>query len=355
MMLVISLVLACGMILALLKGNREYRRLPQLPISTEGDLRDLTVIIPARNEAKTIAQAVKSFAPRVPVIVVDDDSSDKTGEVARAAGAEVIPAPPLRKRIAGKANACAAGAKASDSTWILFVDADTRYRQEFLPSLMAEARKNSLDMASVFLKQEFASLWEATVLPYAMALSFTGVNAARVNAKKSFDALASGSCMLFRRDVYDFMGGHMSVATSFIEDEMLAYTAKRHRMNQKVMRAEDLGIIRRADGLRGVWRWLERSSFRFMLVSRGCAWKVLASAVVMTFYVPVIVALVWIDKIALACAVALIPIVLLARWYGGLHRSLLAPYAIYAFDFIGVLALLGSAFGRGIAWKGRRV
>src|SRR5690349_10030195 len=144
MMLVISLVLACGMILALLKGNREYRRLPQLPISTEGDLRDLTVIIPARNEAKTIAQAVKSFAPRVPVIVVDDDSSDKTGEVARAAGAEVIPAPPLRKRIAGKANACAAGAKASDSTWILFVDADTRYRQEFLPSLMAEARKNSL-------------------------------------------------------------------------------------------------------------------------------------------------------------------------------------------------------------------
>lgn len=351
----ISLVLSCGMIVALLKATREYTKLPELAINTEGDVRDLTVIIPARNEAKTIAHAVKSFAPRVPVIVVDDESSDKTAEIAKAAGAEVIPAPPLKKRIAGKANACAAGAKASSSTWLLFVDADTRFRPEFLPSLMAEVRRNSLDMASVFLKQECASLWEATVLPYAIALSFTGVNATRVNAKKSFDALANGSCMLFRRDVYDFIGGHKAVATSFIEDAMLAYTAKRHRVNQKVMRAERLGIVRRADGLRGVWRWLERSSFRFMLVSRGCGWKVLASALVMTSYVPVVALLVWTGNLVIACAVALIPIVLLARWYGGVHRSLLAPYAIYAFDIIGVFALLGTALGRGVEWKGRRV
>lgn len=354
MTLVLSLVLACGMIAVLWKANREYARLPELPRNTAADLRDLTVIIPARNEAKTIGAAVKSFAPRVRVIVVDDDSTDRTAEAALAAGAEVIPAP-LKKRIAGKANACAAGAKAANSTWLLFVDADTRYRQEFLPSLMSEVRKNSLDMVSVFLKQECASMWEAAVLPYAIGLSFTGINANRVNAKKSFDALASGSCMLFRREVYDFMGGHTAVATSIIEDAMLAYTAKRHRINQKVMRAEHLGIIRRADGFRGVWRWLERSSFRFMLVSRWCAWKVLGSAVLMTCYAPVIAVLVWTDNIALACVVALIPIVFLARWYGGVHRSILSPYAIYAFDIIGLLALIGTALGQGIKWKGRRV
>jgi glycosyltransferase involved in cell wall biosynthesis len=355
MKLIISLLLACGIVVVLFTAKREYLRLPQLRSEPGGDTRDVTVIIPARNEAKTIAAAVKSFASRVPVIVVDDGSGDKTGEIAKGAGAEVIAAPPLRKGVAGKANACAAGAKAAATTWLLFVDADTRFADAFLPSLMAEVRKNSLDMVSVYLKEECASVWEAIVLPYAIALSFTGVNARAVNAKKTYDALASGTCMLFRREVYDFMGGHGAVQTSFIEDAMLAYIAKRHRINQRVFRAEHLGTVRRADGLKGVWRWLQRSSFRFMLVSRWCGLRVLLSAIVMTSYVPVVAVLVWMNYHPLAGVVALVPPVLLARWYGGLHRSILSPYAIYAFDIIGVLALIGTALGRGTRWKGRRV
>ena len=355
MTLTISLVVIAGILIVLVKAQREYLRLPELPVTPKADTADVTVIIPARNEEKTIHAAVASFAGQAPVIVVDDASSDKTPEVARSAGATVIDAPRLKKGMAGKANACSAGARAAGTNWLLFVDADTRFREEFLPSLMGEARKASLDMASVFLKQEYQSIWESVVLPYAVALSFVGVNTRKVNAKKSFDALASGQCMLFRREVYDFMGGHTAVSTSIIEDAMLAYGAKRHRINQKVMRAERLGTGTRADGFRGVWRWLQRSTFRFTLVSRWCGLQVLIAAIIMSCYAPVIAVLVYQQYIVLACICALIPPVLLARWYGGLHRSLLAPYAIYAFDVIQVLALVGTAFGRGTKWKGRRV
>ena len=251
------------------------------------------------------------------MIVVDDASSDKTAEVARSAGATVIDAPRLKKGVAGKANACAAVARAADTNWLLFVDADTLFREEFLPSLIAEARKDSLDMASVFLKQEYRSIWESIVLPYAVALSFVGVNTRKVNAKKSFDALASGQCMLFRREVYDFMGGHTAVSTSIIEDAMLAYGAKRHRINQKVLRSEGLGTGSHADGFRGVWRFLQRSSFRFTLVSRWCGLQVLIAAIIMGAAMHPSSPFLYISSTLCSRAFAPGSPILLARWYGG--------------------------------------
>ena len=85
---------SAGIFFFLLKSRRNYEALPELPASAGPMPQDLTVIIPARNEEKNIERAVKSFAG-VPVIVVDDDSSDRTAEFARAAGARVIKAPPL--------------------------------------------------------------------------------------------------------------------------------------------------------------------------------------------------------------------------------------------------------------------
>ena len=117
MTLTISLVVIAGILIVLVKAQREYLRLPELPVTPKADTADVTVIIPARNEEKTIHAAVASFAGQAPVIVVDDASSDKTPEVARSAGATVIDAPRIKKGMAGKANACSAGARAAGTNW----------------------------------------------------------------------------------------------------------------------------------------------------------------------------------------------------------------------------------------------
>ena len=134
---------------------------------------------------------VSSFG-QAPVVVVDDASQDRTAEIARAAGAVVIPAPPLAAKLMGKPNACLAGALASDSRWILFVDADTSYRPSFLNSLANYARAEKLHAASVFLKQERITWAERIVLPYAFALYFCGVNSRNVNNPNAIPATGRG-------------------------------------------------------------------------------------------------------------------------------------------------------------------
>ena len=175
-------------IVFLLKSRDNYLELPELPLEPGAETGDVAVVIPARNEAANIARVVESLRG-VPIVVVDDDSSDGTADLARQAGATVISAPKLQRGALGKPNACQAGAKASHSDWILFVDADTCYKPEFLPSIMHYARSEKLDVVTVFLRQERRTLAEKLLLPYASALYFAGVNEEKVNSGKSKDAL----------------------------------------------------------------------------------------------------------------------------------------------------------------------
>lgn len=350
----VVLIVSFGIFFFLVKSRRNYIALPELPCSPGPMPTDVTVIIPARNEEKNIERVVKSF-PGVPVVVVDDDSTDRTAELARAAGATVIPAPPLKKGAAGKPNACMAGARATESEFLLFVDADTYFKPEFLPSLMAYTKAESLDMVTAFLKQDCLTWSERLVLPYAFALYFCGVNAANVNSKNSFDALANGQCLLFRRTIYTFIGGHGAVSSSIIEDVMLAFIAKRHRIRLRVMRAEKLGSVRMYEGLGAIWRGFEKNSFRFLLINKWCGVQVICSSILLTSYAPVMGWLIWNERWWLAALFGLIPPVFLWRWYGNFFAALFSPIAIYLFQCIALTAMFTTLHGRGVLWKGRRV
>lgn len=91
---------------------------------------DLSVVIPALNEARMLPETlrrVRLVLPQASVIVVDAGSTDDTASHARQIGARVVSAP------RGRGPQCRAGAQQSASTWLLFLHADTLLPLEAAP------------------------------------------------------------------------------------------------------------------------------------------------------------------------------------------------------------------------------
>ncbi len=353
MELVLAAALALGIVFFLAKARLNYLRLPELPAGS-GRLRpDVTVIIPARNEERNIQRAVRSFAG-CRVVVVDDDSEDRTAELASAAGAEVMRAPPLQPGTLGKPNACAAGARRAGSEWLLFVDADTWFAPGFPASVVEYARAEAVDVLTCFLASVRVSWAERLLLPYAFALYFAGVSAARVNSKDSPEALANGQCILFRRMAYEALGGHAAVRSSVIEDVALASLAKQHRLRVRVVRAERLGCVRMYHDLASIWRGFGKNSFRFLKQNPWTGVQVIAASVLLTSYLPMIVWLLARGNWPGAVVFAFVPSLSLWPWFAGTSAAA-APVAIYLFQLIALDGMFRTVFGRIALWKGRRV
>jgi cellulose synthase/poly-beta-1,6-N-acetylglucosamine synthase-like glycosyltransferase len=345
--------LAAAILLMLFKSRLNYILLPTLPIAAESQPPDLTIIIPARNKAHRIARAVASFS-NLPVIVVDDASSDDTAVIARQAGALVVSAPALPNGQKGKPNAYGEGARHASTKWILFVDADTWFDPPFARSLVVYAESAHLPFVTVFLQQVCETLAEKVLLPYAFALCFTGVNTRAVNNPKSREALANGQCMLFERAVYESIGGHSAVAESVIEDVALARHAKRKGIPMRVIRAETLGHVRMYDSFAAIWRGFQKNSFRFLVINPWCGLQVILASILLTSWLPVLL-FGLADYPSFSAAVLLTPtpvtilflapLLSLLPWYRS-RNVFLVPFAIYVFSLIALNGILATLSGR---------
>lgn len=346
-----------GMLIFMLKSRLNYLALPEVRRIKTGRVHtptDVTVVIPARNEAGNIGDVVRCFAG-TRVVVVDDDSSDGTFQEAQAAGAEVLEAGPLPEGWLGKPHACWTGALQVSTEWILFADADTRYSSDFLASAIEYARRERLDLLTVFLHQERRTLFERILLPYAFALYFCGVSARAVNSRHSREALANGQCLLIRRLAYDALGEHRAVASSVTEDVALARLAKQRGLALRVGRAETLGSVRMYDSLAAIWRGFQKNSFRFLLLNPKSGAEVIAASIALASYLPALAWLLWNGFWILSILLALLPSALLTPWYGGFRSALAAPAAIYLFQVIALDGMFSTMFGRKSRWKDREV
>jgi glycosyltransferase involved in cell wall biosynthesis len=277
--------------------------------------------------------------------VVDDGSGDATAERARKAGAGVLPAPELRGQAVGKSNACAAGAAVLQSRWILFADADTYYDEGFLDAAVACAEASGLSFLSIYLKPGFHSFAEQALVPCAVALYFCGANPAA-----NPGAFFNGQCILARREAYEFIGGHKTIATSVVEDVKLAALAARHRMKYAIARTT-MGHIRfHSDGL---WRGFQRSAYRFVMVSPWFGLTILAATALLASWLPVLVWLLLDKQWAPALVFGITPLALLGVWYQNPLRAFLLPIGIYTMSFVILNGLLSAVTGRHIEWKGR--
>jgi chlorobactene glucosyltransferase len=212
---------------------RHSRSLDDVSADAADDAPFVSIIVPARNERRNIERCARSILssqyPHFEVIVVDDHSTDGTGEIARAIAGQdprlrVVDAAPLPPGWFGKQWACTNGARAARGEILLFTDADTWHAGDLLPRAMNLLLERNADLLTLGGHQEMHSFWERVIQPQMfglLALRYGGTEEVS-NARKPEAAIANGQFILVRRETYDAMGGHEHVRDRVAEDLSMA-------------------------------------------------------------------------------------------------------------------------------------
>jgi len=241
-----SLALAIWIYLLAFRGGfwlareREDRDRPAMPIG--GDWPSVVTVIPARNEALALPRTLSSLSAqdypgRFSVVVVDDDSSDGTGAIARQLAATldrevtVLQGVPLPPGWTGKVWAMQQGIGHAETMehvpdYLLLTDADIAYPPDAVARLVARAKASRTVLTSLMVRLNCASLAERALIPafvyfFQMLYPFAWVN--RSGAKA---AAAAGGCMLVDRRALARAGGIAKIRSALIDDCALARLLK---------------------------------------------------------------------------------------------------------------------------------
>jgi chlorobactene glucosyltransferase len=237
-------LLASPWILALLVILYRYAtRRPNLrdyPPAPSGPL--VSVIIPARNEARNIERCVRSILaatyPTIEVIVVDDRSTDGTGDLVErlgegGGGLRLVRGAELPPGWFGKQWALVQGYRVARGELLLFADADTTHEPELIARAVAARAAERADLFSVIPRQEVVTFWERLIQPHVfLALQARVGDLRRVNRTRiDWNAIANGQFILVTRGSYEAVGTHEAVKNSVIDDVMIAQDYVRHGLD----------------------------------------------------------------------------------------------------------------------------
>ncbi len=177
----------------------------------------VAVIIPARNEAKNLTTVLTALQQNTQFIdellVVDDNSTDQTNEIATKLGVKVLKLNTLSAGWTGKSNALQQGVLNTKSEIILFLDADTNPTPDLIGKLIACLEKNG-GLISVQPFHQMEKLYER----FAAIFNLIGAIGARLGER---NGLAFGPAMMMYRTDLEKVGGLEKVSNQLLEDRAL--------------------------------------------------------------------------------------------------------------------------------------
>lgn len=185
--------------------------------------RRVSVIVPARNEERTLPRLLASIAAQDPppfeVIVVDDASEDRTAAVAADGGARVLDPGAKPDDWLGKSWACWQGARAATGDLLVFLDADTTLDAGALAALAA-AQAADGGLVGVQPFHAIRRPYEALAAVFNIVV-LAGPNAFTMLGRRVAPAGTFGPCIACDRTAYFAAGGHAAVRHAIVEDMAL--------------------------------------------------------------------------------------------------------------------------------------
>lgn len=247
----------------------------------------ISVLIPARNEAESIRDAVETVLANVgvnlEVIVLDDHSSDATAAIVaeiahRDSRVRVAPAPPLPEGWCGKQHACNVLAGLASNDLLVWMDADVRMARDALARMATEMGcRPTIGLLSGFPREETGTWLERLLIPliHFILLGFLPIGVMR---RLNRPALAAGCGQLFmaRRSAYEEAGGHSAIRSSLHDGISLPRAFRKAGRRTDLFDATDLARCRMYRNAGEVWRGLLKNAGEGMATPGGIIpWTIL--------------------------------------------------------------------------------
>lgn len=349
-------------------------RLP--PQGDPGRWPDVCVVVPARDEAAVLPLSLPSllaqdYPGRAEVFLVDDGSTDGTGELARDlaarhGGLPLTVASPGEPPAGwtGKLWAVRHGialARARDPEYLLLTDADIAHEPDSLRLLVAAARTGGFDLVSQMARLRVESLWERLVVPAFVYFFAQLYPFRRIGRKGSRTAAAAGGCVLLRADAAQRARVPDAIRHAVIDDVALARAVKGSGGHIWLGLADRVDSVRPYPRLHDLWRMVSRSAYAQLrhnpLLLLGTV-----AALALVYLVPpaaVLAGAAGGDPAAVLVGAAswlvmTATYVPMLRYYRQpLWPAPLLPFTAFLYLLMTVDSAVQHYRGRGAAWKGR--
>jgi chlorobactene glucosyltransferase len=254
----------------------------------------ISIVVPARNEERSIERCARSLlaqtVPNFELIVVDDQSTDRTREILDGIALEdnrlrVVAGGPLPAGWIGKPWALHQGVAQARGAWLLFTDADSVHSPYSVTSALAFARAQCVDAVSVITRQELGTFAERAILPSVLGLVFFSQgNFSQLNdPAQTRPALANGQYIFIARRAYDALGGHAALRDAMVEDVEFARRLKSDgRFRLLFAAGEDLARVRMYHSFGEIWNGFTKNIYygprgNLWVLSGGAAFVALLS------------------------------------------------------------------------------
>lgn len=331
----------------------------------------VVAIVPARNEAELIGPVITSLLNQsvaMPVLLLDDESTDGTADVARRAAEKagksdalmVIQSKPLPPGWTGKLWAMHQAiqlARTLHPAWLLLTDADVQHGPETVANLGLIASEGPYDLISFMVKLHCESLPERLLIPAFVYFFFMLYPPAWIRDPRRSTAGAAGGCILVRAETLERAGGLESIRGAVIDDCSLARLLKQHKGRLWMGLTDQSRSVRRYPSFSHIERMISRTAFQ-QLKHSSLLLLCTVAGMVITYLAPPLLLLtrgrLTIFMGAAAWATMTVTYSTMVRYYR-LNPAWALTLPVAALFYLG--ATIHSAMkywnGRGGDWKGR--
>ncbi|GAB7102251.1 glycosyltransferase [Streptomyces phaeofaciens JCM 4814] len=336
----------------------------------------VAVVVPARDEAQVLPASLPSllaqdYPGRAEIFLVDDGSSDGTGELARGL-ARRHGGLPLTVDSPGEPPAGWTGklwavrhgialARAREPEFLLLTDADIAHAPDSLRALVAAARTGGFDVVSQMARLRIESRWERLVVPAFVYFFAQLYPFRRIGRRGARTAAAAGGCVLLRAEAAERARIPDAIRHAVIDDVALARAVKGSGGHIWLGLADRVDSVRPYPRLHDLWRMVSRSAYAQLRHSPPLlAGTVLGLALVYLVPPAALFAGVALGGTATAVLGGLAWLVMTGTYAPMLryHRqplwlAPLLPFTAFLYLLMTVDSAVQHYRGRGAAWKGR--